>query len=146
VCASFRVADQRAAVTRFPPGVPACCVGRHFAALVALTDAPFEPFEWPSEQGKPDKARVLELAGLPPGTPVKVKGLDAFFKDTTREQDWMDDGEKAEAQRFKQLVQAIKDNLADGKVFLAGRVESDAYIVGRAESGWAGLKTKVVQT
>jgi hypothetical protein len=31
-------------------------------------------------------------------------------------------------------------------VFLAGRAEGDAYIVGRAESGWVGLKTKVVQT
>ena len=28
----------------------------------------------------------------------------------------------------------------------AGKVESDAYIVGRTESGWAGLKTKVVET
>ena len=26
------------------------------------TDAPFEAFEWPGEQGKPDTARVLELA------------------------------------------------------------------------------------
>jgi hypothetical protein len=110
------------------------------------TDAPFEPFEWPGEQGKPDKARVLELAGLPPGTPVKTKGLDAFFKDATREEAWHDDQEKAEVQRFKQLVQALKDNLSDVKVFLAGAAESDAYIVGRADSGWAGLKTKVVQT
>ena len=40
------------------------------------TDAPFEAFEWPGEQGKPDKARVLALAGLPPGTPVKTKSLN----------------------------------------------------------------------
>jgi hypothetical protein len=88
----------------------------------------------------------MELAGLPPGTPVKTKGLDAFFKDATKEQDWMDDEEKAEIPRFKQLVQAIRDTLADVKVFLAGGAESDAYIVGRTEAGWAGLKTRVVQT
>ena len=110
------------------------------------TDAPFEVVEWPGEQGKPDKARVLELAGLPPGTPVRVKSLDAFFKDATREEAWHDDQEKAEVQRFKQLVSALKENLSDVKVFLAGAPESDAYIVGRADSGWAGLKTKVVQT
>jgi hypothetical protein len=110
------------------------------------TDAPFDPFEWPGEQGKPDKARVLELAGLPPGTPVRAKGLDAFFKDVTQEQDWHDDQEKAEVQRFKQLVGTLKESLADVKVFVAGRAESDAYIVGRTEAGWAGLKTKVVQT
>ena len=110
------------------------------------TDAPFEAFDWPGEQGKPDKARVLELAGLPPGTPVRVKGLDAFFKDATTEQDWHDDQEKAEVQKFKQLVQTLKESLADVKVFLAGGAESDAYVVGRAEAGWAGMKTKVVQT
>src|SRR5437588_9269973 len=60
------------------------------------TDAPLEAFEWPGEEGKPDKARVLELAGLPPDTPVKTKSLDAFFKDATQEQDWPDDQEKAE--------------------------------------------------
>jgi hypothetical protein len=58
----------------------------------------------------------------------------------------MDDAERAQAQRFQQLMQAIKDNLADVKVFLAGKAEKDAYIVGRTESGWAGLKTKVVET
>jgi hypothetical protein len=111
------------------------------------TDAPFEAFEWPGEQGKPDKARVLELVGGSPARQVKTKSLDAFFKDATEEQDWMNEEEKAEVQRFKQLVQTLKETLADVKVFLAGeRTESDAYIVGRTESGWAGLKTKVVQT
>jgi hypothetical protein len=46
---------------------------------------------------------------------------------------------------IKQLV-AIKENLADVKVFLAGGAEADALVVGRTESGWAGLRTKVVQT
>jgi hypothetical protein len=32
------------------------------------------------------------------------------------------------------------------KVFLVGKTESDAYLVGRTDSGWAGLKTRVVQT
>src|SRR5262245_17819009 len=110
------------------------------------TDAPFEVVEWPGEQGKPDKARVLELAALPPSTPVKTKSLDAFFKDQTKEESWMDDQEKAEVQLFKELVQAIKANLSDVKVFLVGGAEADACIVGRTESGWAGLKTRVVQT
>jgi hypothetical protein len=110
------------------------------------TDAPLEPFEWPGEQGKPEKARVLELANLLPNTPVKTKSVDAFFKQATKEQSWHDDEEKAEVQRFKQLVQMLKQSLSDVKVFQAGKGESDVYIVGRTESGWAGLKTKVVQT
>jgi hypothetical protein len=94
------------------------------------TDAPFEPFEWEGQAGKPDKTRMLELAGLSPGTPVKTKALDAFFQDVTEEQDWHDDQEKAEVQRFKQLVQAIKEALSDVRVFEAGRTEKDMYIGG----------------
>jgi hypothetical protein len=95
---------------------------------------------------KPTKARVLELAGVEEGTPAKMKGLDAFFRDATREQDWHDDEERAEVQRFKALVQTLKQALADIKVFQVGGAESDVYIVGRTDTGWAGLKTKVVET
>jgi hypothetical protein len=110
-------------------------------------DAPFTAFAWPGEQGKPDKARVLELAGLPANTPVKVKSLDAFFKDATQEQDWHNDQERAEVEKFRQLVRTLKETLKDVKVFVVGRgAEKDAYIVGEAEDGWTGLKTKVVQT
>jgi hypothetical protein len=80
-----------------------------------------------------------------PGPPVKTRGLAAFFKDATREKAWHDE-EKAEAQRFQRLVQTLKKNLSDVKMFLAGGVEAEAYIVGRAEGGRAGLKTRVVQT
>jgi hypothetical protein len=110
------------------------------------TDSPFEAFEWPGEEGKPDKARVVELAGLPPGTPIKTKSVDTFFKDVTQKQDWHNDDEKAEVARFQQLAQTIKETLTDVKVFLAGRAEKDVFIVGRTDSGWAGLKTKVVET
>jgi hypothetical protein len=90
---------------------------------------------------------VLELAGLPPGTPVKAKGVDAFFKDAIREEDWHDEQEKAEVRRFQNLGQAIKDNLKDVKVFVLGRgAQNDAFIVGRTDSGWAGLKTRGVET
>lgn len=110
------------------------------------TDAPFEAFEWPGEQGKPDKARVLQLAGVAPGTPAKVKSLDSLFAEATKEQDWHNDEEKTEVQKFKQLVGTLKETLADVKVFLVGKAEKDAYIVGRVDGGWAGLKTKLVKT
>jgi hypothetical protein len=58
----------------------------------------------------------------------------------------MDDQERGEVQRFQQLVKALKDTLKDVKVFLVGRGTADAFIVGRTESGWAGLRTKVAET
>jgi hypothetical protein len=46
------------------------------------------------------------------------------------------------------LIHTLKKTLADVKVFLVGkRPERDVYIVGRVpDDGWAGLKTKVVET
>src|SRR5438309_1751683 len=79
------------------------------------TDAPFEAFVWPQAEGKPDKAKVLELAGLPAKAPVKVKSLDAFFKGATAEQDWHNEEEKAEVAKFRQLVQTLEATLADVK-------------------------------
>jgi hypothetical protein len=53
----------------------------------------------------------------------------------------------ATVQSFRQLAQAPKDSLKDVKVFLVAKgADKDAYIVGRTEAGWAGLKTRVVQT
>jgi hypothetical protein len=51
-------------------------------------------------------------------------------------------------QKFRRLVQAITGALSDVKVFVAGQgAERDALIVGRAEGdGWAGLRTKVIET
>jgi hypothetical protein len=89
---------------------------------------------------------VLELAGAPGNVTVKVKSLDSFFKVASTEQNWMTSGEKAEVENFKQLVQTIKDSLAEVKVFQIGKPESDVYIVGRTDSGWAGLRTTVVET
>src|SRR5690242_13455773 len=77
------------------------------------TDEPFEVVEWPGETGKPDKARVLELAGAASGASVKTKTLDTFFRDMTKEQDWHDETEKAEVQRFKDLVRALKESLTN---------------------------------
>jgi hypothetical protein len=57
-----------------------------------------------------------------------------------------DEEEKAQVQQFKQLAKTIKEALADVTVFQIGKPESDVYIVGRTEAGWAGLKTKVVET
>src|SRR5689334_11273001 len=82
--------------------------GRAGLLFLSETDAPFEAFEWPGEEGKPAKARVLALVGLPPGTPVKVKGLDAFFKDAAAEHDWQNDREKAEAKQLRELVKVLK--------------------------------------
>jgi hypothetical protein len=68
--------------------------------------------------------------------------LDAFFRDATREQAWHDDEERAEVEKFKGLVQALTESLADIKVFQVGGAESDVYIVGRTSRGGPGRRRR----
>src|SRR5262245_31065309 len=92
---------------------------------------------------------TVESSSLPtPGgrTPMRVKALTTIFKDMTTEEDWHDDEERAEVERFKQLVRTIEGTLWDVKVFQVGKSEADVYVVGRTDEGWAGLRTKVVET
>ena len=57
-----------------------------------------------------------------------------------------DEEETALVQRFQELVKAIKSHLKDVKVFRIGETHIDVYIVGQTEGGYAGLKTRVVET
>ena len=111
------------------------------------TDAPFEPFEWPGEQGKPDKARVLELAGLPPNTPVKVEEPGRLLQGRDQGGGLARRGGEGGGPEV-QAARAGAQGGAGGRQGVPGGqgVESDVYIVGRPEAGWAGLKTKVVET
>ncbi len=49
--------------------------------------------------------------------------------------------------KFQTLVQTLKDNLNEIKVYRIGAIDIDVYIIGKTQSGdLAGLSTKVVET
>ena len=55
--------------------------------------------------------------------------------------------EKKTVQRYKDLLQTLKDNLSGAKVYKVGDVNRDIYIVGKIPAGdWAGGQTKAVET
>lgn len=79
--------------------------------------------------------------------PVKQIDFDEFFRPVTDEQDWYGPEETKTAKRFQELVQSLRDNLTDIKVFKAGKVKMDVYVVGRTAAGdFAGVSTTVVET
>jgi hypothetical protein len=81
---------------------------------------------------------VLRLAGHKPGDRVEATDLDDIFRDAVA-------GDNAK--KFQKLIQALKDTLDDIRVYRVGEVEKDVYIVGKTKGGgWAGLKSKVVET
>ena len=55
--------------------------------------------------------------------------------------------QKETAERFRQLLQVLSEELSDIAVYRIGAIEIDAYILGRLKDGsYGGLKTKVIET
>jgi hypothetical protein len=113
---------------------------------ISETDAPLEPFFWPVENEELTPEFITRQAKLPDGAPVSTQALDEFFEPVAIEEEWMNDGEVAEARRFQNLQTSLEGNLKDVKVFRFGETEIDVFIIGKADGGLAGVWTKVVET
>jgi hypothetical protein len=111
------------------------------------TDAPWDAFACPSAEGEPTAAALLKLGRHRPKTPVTEMSADEFFKPLVQEQPWYGDEEKADAAKYRTLLNALKRQLTNPKVFKVGSRKLTVYVVGQAkEGGWAGLKTPAVET
>ena len=107
------------------------------------------PFEW-VELG-PAQALTPEgfhgLAGAAPGTRVEEVSLDRFFAGHIEESDPADPAAQALRERYQALREALRDSLAEVRVFRVGEVEIRCYIVGRTPRGTvAGLATMAWET
>lgn len=111
------------------------------------SDAPFEAIRWKRDDQPFTPAKLLELTGHPPNAPVQVVDFDKFFAPAVAEEDWHDEDERETVQRFRQLVNVLKETLSQLQVYRVGDRTIDAYIVGVTPSGdWVGLTTQVVET
>jgi hypothetical protein len=108
------------------------------------SEYPFEIFTWKNVELTPEK--ILELTNYPPATSIEEVELDYFFRNVAGEKDWHDKIQKENVAKFKNLVQVIKDNLADIRVYRISTIEVNVYIVGKTNDGVAGLATKVIET
>jgi len=108
------------------------------------SEYPFEVFTWNTVELTPEK--ILELTHYPPATLIEEVELDYFFRNVAGEKDWHDKIQKENVAKFKNLVQVIKDNLVEIRVYRIGTTEVKVYIVGKTNDGVAGLATKVIET
>jgi len=108
------------------------------------SEYPFEIFTWKNVELTAEK--ILELTNYPPETLIEEVELDYFFRNVATEKDWHDKIQKENVAKFKNLVQVIKDNLAELRVYRIGTIEVNVYIVGKTNDGVAGLATKVIET
>ena len=103
-------------------------------------DEPFTAFAWTKAAGDVTADKTRPLAGVDAKAPVEERTAAEFFQNLTA--DGADDADK-----FKALQKVVGAQLSGVKVFRFGGVEKEIYVVGQAAGGgWAGLKTKAVET
>ncbi|MBD2213698.1 nuclease A inhibitor family protein [Calothrix sp. FACHB-156] len=116
--------------------------------MISESEYPFEVFLW-SEQSKESltNQKLLQLTGHPQDTAIEIVDLDYFFRNYSQQQEWHDEIQKQNVQKFQLLIKTLKDNLTDIKVYRLGTVNIDVYIVGQTLSQeLTGISTKVVET
>lgn len=118
------------------------------------SSAPVKAFLWPTAEGTPgpltaDALREREkLAGdVAIAEAVGSEAVDDFFAPMAREQDWHGPDEKEAAARFRALTDLLKKDLSDLRVFRAGEIDIDAFVIGRTPRGdLAGVRTRLTET
>jgi hypothetical protein len=110
------------------------------------SDYPLEPvrLEGPEE---PSHERLRELAGKGPDASVEMRSLEQFFRVAAVNIPREGTNEPASPGSFHAVVQALKENLTDIRVYRVGEINIPVYVLGKSASGnWLGLSTRVVET
>lgn len=90
---------------------------------------------------------LLEYTNHPAETKIVITDVESFFATATQEQEWHNEAEKAEVQRYQNLLNLLNNNLDHLQVYLLGEIEIDAYILGKTTNqAIAGLSTKIIAT
>ncbi|MBN3884272.1 MAG: nuclease A inhibitor family protein [Nostoc sp.] len=115
--------------------------------MMSESDYPFEVFLWTDQANTLTTQKLLQLTDHPQDSSVEEVALDYLFRNCASEQEWHDEQQKQNVKKFQTLVQTLKDNLNEIKVYRIGTIDIDVYIIGKTSSGdIAGLSTKVVET
>ncbi|MBE9005119.1 nuclease A inhibitor family protein [Fortiea sp. LEGE XX443] len=116
--------------------------------MMSESEYPFEVVLWPGQaQETLTNQKLLQLTDHPPETSIETVELDYLFRNCAEEKEWHDEIQKQDVQKFQSLVNTLKDNLTDIKVYRLGTINIDVYIIGKTTSGdLAGISTKVVET
>ena len=103
-----------------------------------------ETWEIISLDKQPTSEEIAKLSGK---NPVTTQDFKQFFHPAVKEDDWHDDEEKIERQKYQSLVKLLQKNLENLTVYKVGKIEVDVFITGKQETGeWIALKTMSVET
>jgi hypothetical protein len=112
------------------------------------SDYPLTPYTFAGDKGaEPTPATLLAAEHLPSDTPVETITVADLFEPFARADDDASAEDKAEAARYRAIVELLSHELTDLRVFRVGKIDIDVYVLGKDPSGaWLGLKTHVVET
>lgn len=110
------------------------------------SDYPFETILW---EGLPEiSAQFLRsLSGQAEDAPVEIVSVDEFFRVAMSEESSRTEESRRDAKKYRRVVQTLKDNLDEVKVYRVGKINIPVYVVGRNQTGnWLGISSRVVET
>ena len=110
------------------------------------SDEPFRTVYWPLEKDEITASEVALYLTENAEADVQTESVDAFFESAVKVEAWMGDDEKADAQKFADLVEIINSDLDKPRVYLVGEREVTAAIIGEVAGGFGGVVTLVVET
>lgn len=114
--------------------------------MMSESDYPFEIVQW-KESGEPTDEHLRSISGMENDAEVERQRVDQFFRAAMQEADWKSEAELTLAKRFKRLIEVLKDNLHDLRVYRIGSRDIRVIIVGKSSQGtWLGLSTRVIET
>jgi hypothetical protein len=110
------------------------------------SDYPFEIICW---EGLPEISTqfLRGLSGQAEDALVEIVSVEEFFRVGVSEENRRAEESRQEATGYQKIVQTLKENLEEVKVYRVGKINIPVYIVGRSQTGkWLGISTRVVET
>ncbi len=90
---------------------------------------------------------ILERIKADKEAKIEERDFNEFFERLTKKQDWFEEEENENANRFVYLRDLLKNNLRDLRVFIVGEVQIKIYAAGLdAEDDLFGIQTEAVET
>ncbi|RFS14810.1 nuclease A inhibitor family protein [Emticicia sp. C21] len=112
------------------------------------SDEKLKVIDWQADHPAPFSPILFrKYIGLTPSDRVETLPWEKFFTVVLDKQDWWTDFEKQRAEKFARIKAIMQENLTELEYLRAGRVEVEAYLIGKDFEGkWKGLKTLIIES
>jgi hypothetical protein len=112
------------------------------------SDEKLKVIDWQADHPAPFSLILFrKYIGLTPSDRVESLPWERFFTVVLDKQDWWTEYEIQRAEKFAKIKTLMQENLTELEYLRAGRVEVEAYLVGKDFEGkWKGLKTLIIES